>query len=73
MVTQPIFNVSKGAPKEGQNANGDPEYEESEEADEDELQARANEKSAALEDFKEQNLIWTQWKKYSLFNQLKAP
>ena len=27
-----------------------------------------NEKSAALEDFKEQNLIWTQWKKVRLFS-----
>ena len=31
----------------------------------------SNTNSAAVEDFKEQNLIWTQWKKYSLFNQLK--
>lgn len=39
------------------------------------MQAKQNEKqnanSVANEDFKEQNLIWTQWKKYSLFNQLK--
>ena len=47
------------------------EYEESEEADEDEMQARQNEKqnaNSAVEDFKEQNLIWTQWKKYNLFS-----
>ncbi len=31
----------------------DPEYDEGEEADEDELQARANEKSPATEDFRE--------------------
>jgi hypothetical protein len=50
----------KEAGKDGQGAAGaDPEYNEDEEADEDEMQARAGEKSAAAEDFREQNMIWT--------------
>ena len=60
---------AKDAAKEGTDP---PEYNEEEEADEDEMQARATEKSAAAEDFREQNMIWTQWKKYSLFSQLKS-
>ncbi|TNV86405.1 hypothetical protein FGO68_gene17717 [Halteria grandinella] len=48
------------------------EYEEDEEADEGKLALMVmNEKSAALEDFKEQNIIWTQWKKGKLVSQLK--
>lgn len=35
------------------------EFDENEEADEGRLLQQQNEKSAALEDFKEQNLIWT--------------
>ena len=61
--------AAKDAAKEGTDP---PEYNEEEEADEDEMQARATEKSAAAEDFREQNMIWTQWKKYSLFSQLKS-
>ncbi len=68
-------NSQNAKAKDGKDANGgngDSEYQEDEEADEGEMEARAVEKSGVSEDFKEQNMIWTQWKKYSLFPQLKT-